>query len=961
MLSTDSEQEGKLKDDRPYFREGRAHPFVQSVYYSLALGRPTMTMATPILDASGRPIGVLVERVNLGKLDQVMAERTGLGTTGETFLGNRFNFFVSEVRGRDRLPEQAAVFTQGVKAALRGENGTALYPNHRGIPVVGAYRWLPGVSLALVAEIEQAEAFAPVVGLRRTLLGMGLLLIAAVLLVAPRLSRAVTRPVDALVAGARALGAGDLGHRIPVGGPEELAFLAQAFNRMAEALEEGREELEQANVGLEVKVQERTAELAALHSLAVAVSRSLDLGGILEVAADAVLAAFGAEGCVIRAVDPGTGDLVALAARGVSGGFLADRLRLPREDPVPALLLHLREPLVIADLSGDPRGAMLRVTEEGYRSLATVALRSKDRVVGTLSVFARAPARFTARHGRLLAAMGTELATAMEKAELFQQVQADAEFRKAAAELALTLGSTLKVDEVLSLTCSETARLFQVGGSHLWQVDEEEGELVGAAAHGYKAEAFLGLRVPVAAPDSVSAAAAREGRPQVVHDVPASGIAHAFLAKTFDSGSVLAVPLRVREKVTGVLVLNDLRPSRRFSPADVHGAEVIAGQAALAIKNAQLYEEANRKAERLAAMATVARTLTASLEERAVYECIVRAAMDLLGGDMARLWVHDEERGLLRVAAGAGAPDFPFPPRDTFAPGEGLVGTVFAERTLRVLVDPEREPLYAQQAWAAAAGVRATAAVPVLMGERALGVLSVVFRKPPHLGVEELNLLTSFAHQAAVAMENARLFAASERAAREARSLYAVARSLTTSLEPTEVLDLISVKTTELLGTPHAQVVLWDEATQTLRLGAAHGTEVAKVARQEFRLGEGVNGIVAQTRAPLVVNDYQAFPHRVPGLTELVAVIGVPLLYRDRLLGVLTSHATEPGWTFTQDHLALLTAFADQAAVAIENARLYRQILAHAEALEQRVIERTRQLEAASRHKSEFLAHMSHE
>ncbi|MBI3002427.1 MAG: GAF domain-containing protein [candidate division NC10 bacterium] len=244
------------------------------------------------------------------------------------------------------------------------------------------------------------------------------------------------------------------------------------------------------------------------------------------------------------------------------------------------------------------------------------------------------------------------------------------------------------------------------------------------------------------------------------------------------------------------------------------------------------------------------------------------------------------------------------------------------------------------------------------MGERALGVLSVVFRKPPHLGVEELNLLTSFANQAAVAMENARLFAASERAAREARSLYAVARSLTTSLEPTEVLDLISVKTTELLGTPHAQVVPWDEATQILRLGAAHGTEVAKVARQEFRLGEGVNGIVAQTRAPLVVNDDQAFPHRVPGLTELVAVIGVPLLYRDRLLGVLTSHATEPGWTFTQDHLGLLTAFADQAAVALENARLYSQVLAHAEGLEQRVIERTRELEAASRHKSEFLAHI---
>ncbi len=597
VLSTDPAQEGKLKDDRPYFREGRAGPFVQSVYYSLSLGRSTMTMATPVRDDSDRPVGVLVGRVNLARLDQVMAERTGLGTTGETFLVNRFNFFVSEVRGRDRLPEQAAVFTAGVKAALRGENGTALYRNHRGIPVIGAYRWLPGVSLALVAEIEQAEAFAPVAGLRRTLLGVGLLLIAVVLPVALWLGRSVTRPVAALVEGARALGTGDLAHRIPVAGPEELAFLAQAFNRMAEALEQGRDELEQANVTLEAKVQERTAELAALHSLAAAVSRSLDLGEILEVAADTVLAAFGAEGSLIRAVDPETGVLVALAARGVSGGFLAERRHVPREDPVPGLLLGLREPLVIADLAGDPRGAILRVTGEGYRSFAAVTLRGKDRVVGTLSAFARAPGRFGPRQGRLLAAMGVELATALEKAALFQQVRADAEFRKAAAELALTLSSTLKVDEVLSLTCLETARLFQVGGSYLWRVDEDRGELVGAAAHGHKADAFLGLRVPLAAPDSVAAAVAREGRPQVVHDVPASGIAHAFLARTFDGGSLLVVPLRVRDKVTGVLVLNDLHPSRRFSAADVHGAEVIAGQAALALENARLYSEVLAHAE----------------------------------------------------------------------------------------------------------------------------------------------------------------------------------------------------------------------------------------------------------------------------------------------------------------------------------------------------------------------------
>ncbi|MBI2081659.1 MAG: response regulator [candidate division NC10 bacterium] len=173
----------------------------------------------------------------------------------------------------------------------------------------------------------------------------------------------------------------------------------------------------------------------------------------------------------------------------------------------------------------------------------------------------------------------------------------DAEFRKAAAELALTLGATLKADEVLSLTCSETARLFHVQGTYLWLMDEERGELVGAAAYGHKAELFKGLRVPIAAQDSVAAAVAREGRSRVIHDVPSSTIAQAFLAKTFDGGSLLGVPLLAREKVTGVLLLNDLQPSRRFSAGDIHGAEVIAGQAALAIENARLYGEVLAHAE----------------------------------------------------------------------------------------------------------------------------------------------------------------------------------------------------------------------------------------------------------------------------------------------------------------------------------------------------------------------------
>jgi signal transduction histidine kinase len=297
-----------------------------------------------------------------------------------------------------------------------------------------------------------------------------------------------------------------------------------------------------------------------------------------------------------------------------------------------------------------------------------------------------------------------------------------------------------------------------------------------------------------------------------------------------------------------------------------------------------------------------------------------------------------------------------------------VAGTV-AERREGLLVNDYRSSPYATPIFLEQTNVTAVMGEPLLYHDRLLGAITVDNEDIDRPFTEQdRDILALLVTHAAIAIENARLFAATQRAAREARSLYQVAHSLTTSLHVAEVLHLIAAETTELLGTPHAQVVLWDEDSRTLRLGAAYGTEADTVGDQVFRLGEGVNGIVARTKSPLVVNDYQAFPNRIPGLTALVADIAVPLLYRGRLLGVLNSHTTQPGSAFTQNHLALLTSFADQAAIAIENARLYEQVKQHAEGLERRVGERTaellavnQQLQEVSRHKSEFLANMSHE
>jgi len=372
------------------------------------------------------------------------------------------------------------------------------------------------------------------------------------------------------------------------------------------------------------------------------------------------------------------------------------------------------------------------------------------------------------------------------------------------------------------------------------------------------------------------------------------------------------------------------------------------------------------RTRQLEAIRAVTTEITRELSLTSLLQLIIRRAAELVAAASGTMFLWDEESQLLIPRAWHGLGEWRGETRLRL--GEAVAGTV-AQRREGLIVNDYRSSSSAHPLTLERTAITAVAAEPLLYRDRLVGVITIHHEKGERTFTDQdRELLALFAAQAAIAIENARLYSASERSAREARSLYEVAHSLTTSLDVTEVLHLIAVKTTELLGTPHAQVVLWDEISQTLRFGAAHGTEAHKARHQQYRLGEGLNGIVAQTRKPLIVNDYQAFPQRVQGLTEVTAVIGVPLLCRGRHLGVLSSHATDPGWVFTEEHLALLASFADQAAIAIENAQLYEQVKQHAHDLEQKVEERTRelqaanqQLEAASRHTSEFLASMSHE
>ncbi len=325
------------------------------------------------------------------------------------------------------------------------------------------------------------------------------------------------------------------------------------------------------------------------------------------------------------------------------------------------------------------------------------------------------------------------------------------------------------------------------------------------------------------------------------------------------------------------------------------------------------------RAQQLEEVRALTEEITRELDVAALLQLILRRAMDLTASSAGSIRLWDETTHTLVPYARQNLQ--PWPERL----GAGVAGGAALQRK-GLVVNDFRDSPYATPRHLEETTYTAVLAEPLLYQDRLLGVISLA-RGPGEGGFlpTHAELVLLFATPAAIAIENARLFNEREQAAREARSLYEISHSLTTSLDPQEVLDLITAKTRDLLHTPHAQVVLWNEQTHALRLGAVRGPEADFVRQQEFQLGRGINGIVAETRAPLIVNDYARFPQRVPELGDVVASIGIPLLYHNRLLGVLSSHSKQSGFHFTQDHLRTLTSFASQAAITLENARLYQQ------------------------------------
>jgi signal transduction histidine kinase len=540
--------------------------------------------------------------------------------------------------------------------------------------------------------------------------------------------------------------------------------------------------LEEERLAEEIKV--RTRDLEALVQTSRALSSTLALQPLLDATLD-----------MLRSIVPYDGAGVLLLERGVlqqiavrrPAGYPGDDGAEPRRTPVERLgpywqKLEKGEAIVVDDVWGNSEGALmyrsiwdgdLRGTPVEYvHSWISVPLIARDRPIGILSFASAKAGRLTAEHAGMARAFADQAALAIENARLFERTERRERELAAVLEISRTLASTLDAGEVLGAIVDQLGAVMKHTGASVLLIRDDAFEFVEARSI-TGARARAGARIPFeVAP--VLAAAMRRGEAVIIDDVKGDEPMAADYRASIESVGLLdrppfnvirswmAVPLAIKDRVLGMLTISWTEPAY-FTDDHSRVARVFADQAALAIENARLYAEAERRARESEALTRADAELFRSLDLDAVLQALVDVTVDILGSDKSMVATWDAESEVMSLRASRNLRDESL----------RMIREMY-ERVLPRMQDPpaiiatevlaDAHP--AEIPVAEAEGIQSFIQVPIVSSSGvALGFFVVAYTREHHFDSDEQRLLTALAERAAAAVSNADLHERAQRSA----------------------------------------------------------------------------------------------------------------------------------------------------------------------------------------------------
>jgi PAS domain S-box-containing protein len=598
--------------------------------------------------------------------------------------------------------------------------------------------------------------------------------------------------------------------------------------------------------------------------------------------------------------------------------------------------------------------------QQDYRAVLAVPMLREGALLGVITIVRPEAVPFTDKQVELVTTFADQAVIAIENVRLFTEVQTRNRELTEALEQQTATGEILRVisssptdvqpvfDTIArnarTLCAAESAAVFTYDGElvHIGALDNAHPEREGALRQAYPLPASRG---------HATGRALLTGRPVHIPDVREDAeYALDALRDTVGLRTLLSVPMVREGRAIGAITLQRWVTPRPFSGKQVALLQTFADQAVIAIQNVRLFTEvqqSNRELtealEQQTATSEVLKVISRStFDLQPVLETLIENAARLGGADEGVIYRFDGE--LQRLAAAYNiTPEFrTFVERNPLPPGPGTaVGRAMLEGRPVHVHDVLADPAYTYPGMTIG-GYRTILGVPMMREGVPIGVFAVWRREVHPFTDKQIELVTTFADQGAIAIENVRLFQELEartreltRSVGELRALGEVGQAISSTLDLEAVLETIVTRAVELSGGHSGLVYEFDETTRTFQARATHQVtpEHLKALRATpIRLGEGAVGRAGLLGAPVQVEDIEKEGQVLAAqVREIViregerSLLAVPLVREGRLLGGLVIMRRERG-AFSPEVVATMQTLAAQSVLAIHNARLFREI-----------------------------------
>jgi PAS domain S-box-containing protein len=665
--------------------------------------------------------------------------------------------------------------------------------------------------------------------------------------------------------------------------------------------------------------QKRRLEAEALREATGELTTTIELDRLFTIILDALSKLVTYTSASIELIDDGHGQVV--AARGLPGSqSLIGRRYL--SDP-GKWGVDFREPIILADVKQDDRFETIPGTEY-IRGWMGVPMIAQEKLIGYLNLDSDVVGFYNSSHGALVQIFANQAAIAIENGRVFHEEKRRTGIIQALADIANEFATTQELRHALDNVSQRTLDLLKASHVAIYLVQGDNKTVKVVSAQGSYSHQLLSHSFQIG--EGITGNIIATGKSEIVNDTrhdPRTISVPGTPKEDEELETLMSSALILHGKPIGAINVWRLRTDGLFNESELNFLISIAHQTSVSIEASRLLLETSQRAQEAAAIAEVGRDISGTLQIDLVLERIAAYARELLAAETCAVYLYEPADSKLHAIAAKGA-DAEALKNDPLTLGSGIGGHIALNKVGEIVNFAPSDPRAITVQGTEDDPLEHFMGVPILSKDALTGLL-VVWRTGTEKQFKpgELVFLTSLAQQAAVAIENARLFELERRRREEAENLQVAATAVTSSLDVEEVLETILVALKQV--TPYDSASMFLLEGDQVRIRAANGLPNPELALgQLFSAANPLLRAIQRTGKAVIVEDAQLDSRfeRWAGADHIHGWLGVPLVARGQIIGYITLDSYRPS-AFNQNDAVLAQTFAHQAAAAIDNARLF--------------------------------------